>query len=111
MASRYFLSEPYPTGFAFSRIESPTEISEQPSADPFSDIYRHPHPLGDPCVSFEKRMDLYSLGIVMVEIAEWCALKTLVRRFVDFTSDGMDVSLSALAGVGPWLVQEKVMLP
>ncbi|MCJ1423912.1 hypothetical protein MMC29_001797 [Sticta canariensis] len=88
VASRYFLSEPYLTGFTFSRIESPTEVSEQPSANPFSDIYRHPHTLGDPCVSFEKRMDLYSLGVVMVEIAEWCALK-------------VDVVLSALASVGP----------
>lgn len=106
--SRKFISEPYLTGFAFSRIDSPTEISEQPSADPLSDIYRHPHALGDPSISFEKRMDLYSLGVVMVEIAEWRALKTLVRKCVDVTSDGVDVPLSALAGVGPWLVREKV---
>lgn len=106
--SRYSLSEPYLTGFAFSRIDSPAEISEQPSADPLSDIYRHPHALGDPSVSFEKRMDLYSLGVVMVEIAEWRALKALVRKCVDVTSDMVDVPLSALAGVGPWLVRERV---
>lgn len=53
-------------------------------------------------------MVFHSLGVVMVEIPEWRALKTLVRKFVDVTSDGMDVPLSALARVGPWLVQEKV---
>lgn len=106
--SRNFLSKPYLTGFTFSRMDSLTEISEQPSADPLSDIYRHPQALGDPSVSFEKYMDIYSLGVVMVEIAEWRALKTLVRKFVDITSDGVDIPLSALAGVGPWLVREKV---
>ncbi|MCJ1470023.1 hypothetical protein MMC07_008668 [Pseudocyphellaria aurata] len=103
-----FLLSPYLTGFAFSRIDSPSEISEQPSSDPLSDIYRHPHALGDPSASFEKCMDLYSLGVIMVEIAEWRALKTLIRKKVDVTREGVDVPLSAIAEIGPWLMQEKV---
>ena len=107
-ASKSLLSKPYLTGFAFSRIDSPTEISEQPSVDPLRDIYRHPHALGDPSTSFEKCMDLHSLGVVMVEIAEWRALKTLVRKCVDVTKEGVDIPLNALAEIGPWLVREKV---
>ncbi len=101
------LSKPYLAGFAFSRVDSPTEISEQPCADPLRDIYRHPNALGDPSTSCEKLMDRYSLGTVMIEIAEWRPLKTVVRKCVDVTKEGVDVPLSAIAGFGPWLMREK----
>lgn len=61
------LTRPYLTGFAFSRFDSPEAISEQPSANPSHDIYRHPQALGEPSISFKKQMDKYSLGAVMVD--------------------------------------------
>ncbi|EXJ81179.1 serine/threonine protein kinase [Capronia epimyces CBS 606.96] len=75
--------DPYMTGFSFSRLDSPAEISEQPSSDPQADIYRHPHALGDPSTSFQKHMDLYSLGVMLVELAEWKTLKHIVKDCVD----------------------------
>lgn len=104
-----FLSRPYLTGFGFSRADSPTEISEQPSADPLHDIYRHHRALGNPSTSFEKYMDLYSLGTVMIEIAEWRPLKHVVQKCVDVATKGVGVvSLEKIAEVGPWLIKEKV---
>lgn len=104
-----FLSRPYLTGFGFSRYDSPTEISEQPSADPLHDIYRHHCALGDPSTSFEKYMDLYSLGTVMIEIAEWRPLKHVVQKCVDVATKGVEVvSLEKIAKIGPWLIKEKV---
>lgn len=103
------LSRPYLAGFGFSRANSPTEISEQPSADPLRDIYRHHHALGDPSTSFEKYMDLYSLGTIMIEIAEWRPLKQVVQKCVDVATIGAGViSLERIAEIGPWLVKEKV---
>lgn len=102
------LSRPYFTGFTFSRIDSPTEISEQPSANPLHDIYRHRDALGDSSKPFGKYMDLYALGMVLIEVAEWRALKTLIRKFVDVTKPNVDVPLNQMAGLGNWLLKEKL---
>lgn len=99
---------PYVAGFAFSHTDSQSEISEQPSVDPQRDIYRHPDAMGEPSTAFEKRMDLYSLGTVMIEIAEWRALRHVVRKCVDVTKPGADVPLDRIASVAPWLVKEKI---
>lgn len=40
------LSDPMLAGFAFSRLDAPFEVSEQPSVDPQRDIYRHPEAMG-----------------------------------------------------------------
>src|SRR5208282_5911867 len=69
------ISNPILVGFSFARFASPSEISEQPSADPKRDIYRHPSAMGEPSVSFNSTVDVYSLGTILVEIAEWRALK------------------------------------
>ncbi|KAF7512912.1 hypothetical protein GJ744_012015 [Endocarpon pusillum] len=102
------LTRPYLTGFAFSRFDSPEAISEQPSANPSHDIYRHPQALGEPSTSFSKQMDMYSLGAVMVEIAEWRPLKHIILKCVDVRNPAVNVPLSAIASVSQWLVREKV---
>ena len=106
--STAFWSQLYLTGFAFSRSDTPDAISEYPSADPQRDIYRHPNALGEPSTSFQKHMDLYSLGTIMVEIAEWKALKRLVVKCVDVSKPEKDVPLSAIAAIPRWLLEKKV---
>ncbi|KAI1207869.1 prion-inhibition and propagation-domain-containing protein [Annulohypoxylon truncatum] len=96
------LEDPFLAGFAFARFGSPTEISEQPSANPTFDIYRHPHALGDPTTSFSATMDVYSLGTVMLEIAEWRALRYLVDSVVNVGAE--NVPLTQLAKVRPFLL-------
>jgi hypothetical protein len=100
---RELLKSPYLAGFAFSRFGSPTEISEQPSAEPKHDIYRHPAALGEPTTSFSALMDVYSLGCVLLEIAEWRALRFLVDSVVNV--DAENVALTDIANVRPFLLK------
>lgn len=96
------LGQPYLCGFSFSREDSPSEISEQPSADIQRDIYRHAQALGEPSESFERYMDAYSLGCVLVEIAEWAPLRKIIKKRVD-TSAQTGVKLSDVACLSTWL--------
>jgi hypothetical protein len=102
------LEKPFLTGFTFSRANSPVEISDQASEDPQLDIYRHPHALGEPSTSYAMYMDMYSLGLVLIEISEWRPLKHIIKKFVDVTKYGVDVPLHALSGIRNWLVENQV---
>lgn len=92
-------------GFNFARLGAPTEISEQPSANPKHDIYRHPKALGTPSESFNMSMDVYSLGTILLEIAEWQPLWFLVESIVG--KDAKDVSVDKLAKVQQFLLNGK----
>ncbi|KAF4498683.1 hypothetical protein FAGAP_5161 [Fusarium agapanthi] len=96
------LGRPYLCGFSFARQGWPTEISEQPSEDLSRDIYRHPKALGEPSESFERYMDAYSLGCVLIEIAEWAPLRRIVKKRVDI-SDSSGVKLSDVASLSQWM--------
>ncbi|MCJ1260868.1 hypothetical protein MMC22_000732 [Lobaria immixta] len=96
------ISDPVLAGFNFARFGSPTEISEQPSADPKHDIYRHPSAMGEPSINFNALMDIYSLGTVLLEIAEWRALRYIVDSAVDVGAE--NVPLNKLAEVQPFLL-------
>ncbi|KAF5697753.1 hypothetical protein FMUND_15307 [Fusarium mundagurra] len=96
------LGRPYLCGFSFARQGSPTEISEQPSEDLSRDIYRHPKALGEPSDSFERYMDAYSLGCVLIEIAEWAPLRKIVKKRIDI-SDSSGVTLADVASLSQWM--------
>ncbi|TGO59531.1 hypothetical protein BOTNAR_0160g00070 [Botryotinia narcissicola] len=98
-------SMPYVTGFSFARQDSPSEISEQPSQEPLADIYRHPHALGEPSTSFQKHMDMYSLGLLLLELAEWKALKHIVAKCVEVRKidSNVGVRLDGIAEIPKWL--------
>ena len=97
------LEHPILIGFAFSRQDSPSQISEQPSSDPERDIYRHPEAMGEPSESFTALKDIYSLGIILLEIGEWRSLKSLVKKVVDVEKSK---SLVDLAKVRPFLLDD-----
>ncbi|KAF7948278.1 uncharacterized protein EAE97_003689 [Botrytis byssoidea] len=98
-------SMPYVTGFSFARQDSPSEISEQPSQEPLEDIYRHPHALGEPSTSFQKHMDMYSLGLLLLELAEWKTLKHIVAKCVEVRKidSNVGVRLDSIAEIPKWL--------
>jgi Prion-inhibition and propagation len=102
------LGKPFLTGFTFSRANSPVEISDQASEDPQLDIYRHPHALGEPSASYAMYMDMYSLGVVLIEISEWRPLKYIIKKHVDVMKQGVDVPLSDLSGIQNWLVENQI---
>ena len=99
----YRLLHPILVGFAYSRQDSPSQISEQPSADPERDIYRHPEAMGEPSVSFSAEKEIYSLGTILLEIGEWRSLKSLVKKVVDLEKQP---PLVELAKVRPFLLDE-----
>ncbi|KAI4120725.1 MAG: hypothetical protein LQ338_006809 [Usnochroma carphineum] len=96
--------EPILAGFAFSRLDSASEISEQPSADPQRDIYRHPEAMGEPSESFTAAKDVYALGTILLEIGEWRSLKSLVEKIVNVGKP--EVPLIQLAKIRPFLLEE-----
>jgi len=98
------LSRPMLAGFAFSRLDSPSEISEQPSVDPQRDIYRHPEAMGEPSTSFSAAKDIYALGTILLEIGEWRSLKSLEEKVVDVGKP--DMALIQLAKIRPFLLDD-----
>ncbi|KAI4164059.1 MAG: hypothetical protein LQ342_002294 [Letrouitia transgressa] len=98
------VANPVIAGFAFARLDSPCAISEQPSADPQHDIYRHPEAMGEPSTSFTASKDIYSLGCILLEIGEWRSLRSLVENVVKVAKP--NVSLMELARVRPFLLDD-----
>ena len=98
------LADPVLAGFTFSRQDSPSQISEQPSSNPQRDIYRHPDAMGEPSVSFTAAKDIYALGIILLEIGEWRSLRSLVEKVIDVNKS--DVPTEQLAKVKPFLLDE-----
>ncbi|KAI4249980.1 MAG: hypothetical protein L6R42_008828 [Xanthoria sp. 1 TBL-2021] len=96
--------EPVLTGFAFSRLNSASEISEHSSSNPQLDIYRHPEAMGEPSESFTDVKDIYALGTILLEIGEWRSLSRLVEKIV--TVGKGDIALSQLAKIRPFLLED-----
>ncbi|KAH9219944.1 prion-inhibition and propagation-domain-containing protein [Leptodontidium sp. 2 PMI_412] len=67
-------SKPYLSGFDFARPARADEMTEIPGDNGAYNMYRHPHTQGQgfgPRESFRKSFDIYSLGVVLVELAHW----------------------------------------
>lgn len=86
----FSLMEPYITGFSFSRPAQPDDLTERPRNNPPTDIYCHPEIQllgnfdgpGDRSI-FSKSHDLYSLGVVLLEIAHWKPIETIMAVDID----------------------------
>ncbi|KAI0168675.1 prion-inhibition and propagation-domain-containing protein [Pestalotiopsis sp. NC0098] len=70
------ITKPYLSGFEYSRPESANYMSENPPAMMAEDLYRHPAVQGGPRedehgFGYKKHHDIYSLGIVFLELACW----------------------------------------
>lgn len=65
------IESPYILGFDYSRPNSQAGISDKPNPDPKFDLYRHPACQAEPPESFQMRFDLFSIGLLLFEIAKW----------------------------------------
>ncbi|KAF1992987.1 hypothetical protein P154DRAFT_504182 [Amniculicola lignicola CBS 123094] len=74
------LDDPYIIGFSYSRQDVPGEPSQRLDRDPDIDVYRHPDCLEEDYAGFHKSYDLYSLGLVLFEIAKWRPIKETFLR-------------------------------
>ena len=64
-------SYPLIAGFEYARPDFPEEETEPPPEHSEHDIYRHPANLTRTISRSQKSHDIYSLGIILVEIAYW----------------------------------------
>ncbi|KAI1126010.1 hypothetical protein F5Y10DRAFT_245896 [Nemania abortiva] len=67
-------STPYLTDFGFSRpldVYSAARYSASRAVNLDMDVYRHPHRFGQPSQYFNTIHDVYSLGVVLLEIGIW----------------------------------------
>lgn len=91
-------SDPYISGFDYSRPATSDDMTERPTDNPRADIYRHPtvqstgnreSPAPNPNPSssttsltgresYKKSFDIYSLGVVLLEIAHWRTIDSIL---------------------------------
>ena len=84
------LSSAYLGGYEYARADNPLESTEAPSSQLYLELYRHPRSLGQGRASFNKKFDLYSLGCVLVEMAFWLPLHTILLQRLRSRSDEND---------------------
>jgi serine/threonine protein kinase len=69
---------PTVSGFEYARPDLLKEITEKPSENFEHDIYRHPEAIMGSGVRSKKSYDIYSLGVILVEIACWQTIEDIV---------------------------------
>jgi hypothetical protein len=74
------LPQPYIVGFEYSRPNDPEADSELVAEHSNLDLYRHPHSLGPKRKRFCRAFDIYSLGVMLLEVGYW-------RQVLQFTKD------------------------
>jgi hypothetical protein len=66
---------PYISGFDYSRPAQNEDMTEKPPENAAYDLYRHPRVHGsgprDAASGYKKSYDIYSLGVILLEIAYW----------------------------------------
>jgi hypothetical protein len=96
---RWSFTSPMLQGFDFSRPNT------KPSLEPYvqsleADVYRHPDRQGPSCDGHRKVHDLYSLGVVLLEIGIWStgfSLVTTVLKNQDIKTTDMVRCLKEIA--------------
>jgi hypothetical protein len=104
-ASENKLESPYLIGFEYAR---PARIDEVTEATPVSadrELYRHPNIQGSDAESrqyYRKTFDIYSLGIILLEIALWKSIDEIIG-----ITDIESVSPKVTFGVRESLLQDE----
>jgi len=93
------LSSPYVSGFELSRPSVIEKLTEKPNFKSLEDIYRHPNAQSSQTDgSYRKSYDIYSLGIIFVEIAFWKRIEDIVG------SENLFRKPSTLLAMQSWLL-------
>lgn len=94
------LPEPTLVGFGYARLEE-AAVSISETDNPARDIYAHPSHIWG--VRYEGYMDIYSLGTILVELAEWMSLSRLVRSVIDVRKEDIG---NEIYKVRPFLMED-----
>ncbi|RYP46713.1 hypothetical protein DL768_007121 [Monosporascus sp. mg162] len=82
-------ANPYLTDFEFSRpVAGVTRLAPR-AVDIDHEVYRHPDRQGLPNASFSKIHDIYSLGVVLLEIGLWQTAKQIYDDIIKYELDGV----------------------
>ncbi|RBR10018.1 uncharacterized protein FIESC28_09626 [Fusarium coffeatum] len=74
--------QPFLSGFDFSRPGGSDEMTDAPGDDAEHDLYRHPNAQSNRRRDRErskKSFDIYSLGVILVELAHWQPVEDILR--------------------------------
>jgi hypothetical protein len=85
------IDRPYLSGWEYSRPESEFSSRLNEVDEIEENVYRHPHQWGLPTVRFSKIHDIYSLGVVLLEIGLWKRAISLHRSEFTNCELGTDV--------------------
>jgi serine/threonine protein kinase len=78
------LSSPYVMGYQLARIDCNNELTEEAPHHWEADMYRHPETLSRARRSrFGGRFDVYSLGMVLLELAYWYPLTKIFDKVIN----------------------------
>ncbi|MCJ1307513.1 hypothetical protein MMC25_001159 [Agyrium rufum] len=77
------LSSPFVSGFDYARPALAGEMTEIPTIRSENSLYQHPNAHGEGAresISFKKTFDIYSLGVILAEIALWRPVEELLKK-------------------------------
>jgi hypothetical protein len=100
---------PYLCGFDYARPSRREELTETLPSNPEFDIYKHPECQPASGEGYKKSYDIYSLGVILTEIARWCTVVDILdpagkRKIVPssvrpkLTSSGNVEAVAEMAG-------------
>ena len=99
-------ADPFVSGFDYSRPATKDDMTEVPSDNPSADVYRHPtvQHIGikddsNGRESYKKSFDIYSLGIVLLEIAHWKTIDEILQ-----------IDLETAKPNDTWAVQNRLLV-
>lgn len=101
------LTAPFVSGFELSRPSIIDQMTEKPGFDPSKDIYRHPNAQSSQMDgNYRKSYDIYSLSVVIIEIALWKHIENIVGL-----DDLLKAKPRALQEMQSWLLGKSALPP
>jgi hypothetical protein len=74
------ITSPFISGFELSRPDNIEKMTEKPVLSPSQDMYRHPDVQSwRPGSTYQKCYDVYSLGVLLIEIAYWQPIENILN--------------------------------
>lgn len=97
---------PHLIGWCYAREQDGQTTKVNPIVDRASNLYRHPKRQGHPSEKFMIRHDIYSLGVVLVEVALWKTMDEMCEG-VYSPIKIRETLLERTRGEVPWLMGER----
>ncbi|KAI4214395.1 MAG: hypothetical protein LQ351_003148 [Letrouitia transgressa] len=92
------LENPYLTGYDYARPDRPGETTTGGDVDEWTELYLHPSYQGSGTKgTYRKTFDLYSLGVVLLEIAFWSPIEKIME--IDMEAQDIFAIINGMRGV------------